>query len=127
MVTMAETEITPPDSTLADAVLVTDMAGLITVVVALDVAVTGAPIWPVPDAVTVSVTVPGVPGAAYEPVQVVFAPAASVVVPQVSAPAWSSTAVTPVSVAVPVLVTTALTDIVPLTSTFAVAALDTEI
>jgi hypothetical protein len=88
LVIVAVTVTMPPAATVAGvAVFATEMLELITVVVACAVAVTVAPVWSVPVAVTVSVTVPGVAGAAYEPVHVVDAPAAKVVDPQVRAPA----------------------------------------
>ena len=85
------------------------------------------PSWSVPDAVTVSPTVPGVPGAVYDPVHSVDAPGANVVDPHVSEPAAVSLAEIPISVVSPVFVTFAETLMVPLASTFVEADLETDI
>ncbi len=107
--------------------IVTDTPAWITVVEAWSLAVTVVDAWSVPDTVTVLVTVPGLRGAAKEPVQVVESSGSSELTRQDSVPAWVSIAVIPVSVTSPLLVTVAVTDIVPPTSTLPLVALVTSI
>ncbi len=105
--------------------MVTVSAAWMTVVDAWSLAVTVVAVWSVPETVTVLATDPGVSGAAKEPVQVVDWPAVSEDATQDRVPAWVSIAVMPDRVTSPLLVTVAVTMMVPPTSTLPEVALVT--
>ncbi len=124
LVTVATTEIVEPTSTFPLVALVTPIDGWSIVVDECAFPETVTSSWSVPETVTVLVTDVMPEGAENDPVQAVCAAGARVPEPMAheSVPAWESMATMPLRPVSPVLVTVAVTIMVPPTSVLPLVA-----